>query len=134
MNGLSSDPTLAPTARTAQACYDCSYKAVYGWNTIVQAASHHCLMKRSLKHLVYSAGWKKFERAWDMVIRIKQLSQMRPLLETILSPCHPKSTERQPILRESEPIRTDLLYRDRWGCFCPANQSTSPNLPPPVTY
>jgi hypothetical protein len=25
----------------------------------------------------YSAGWKKFEPAWDFVIRLKQLSQMR---------------------------------------------------------
>ena len=34
----------------------------------------------------YSAGWKKFERAWDTVIRIKQLSQIRPLLEAVLAP------------------------------------------------
>ena len=31
-------------------------------------------------------GWKKFERAWDLAIRIKQLSQMRPLLEAVLAP------------------------------------------------
>lgn len=73
--------------------YDWSYKAFYGWSSIIQAASHHCSMKRSAKHFVYSAGWKKFERAWDLAIRIKQLSQMRPLLETILSPCRPKQTE-----------------------------------------
>jgi hypothetical protein len=39
-----------------------------------------------LKHFFYSAGWKKFERAWDLLIRIKQLSQMRPLLEAVLAP------------------------------------------------
>ena len=39
-----------------------------------------------MKHFFYSAGWKKFERAWDTVIRIKQLSQIRPLLEAILAP------------------------------------------------
>ena len=39
-----------------------------------------------MRHAIYSTGWKKFEPAWDLVIRIKQLSQMRPLLETILSP------------------------------------------------
>jgi hypothetical protein len=39
-----------------------------------------------LKHFFYSSGWKKFERAWDLVIRLKQLSQLRPMLEAVLSP------------------------------------------------
>jgi hypothetical protein len=43
-------------------------------------------VKHCLKHSFYSAGWKKFERAWDLVIRIKQLSQMRPILEAVLAP------------------------------------------------
>ncbi len=46
----------------------------------------HASVKHRLKHFFYSAGWKKFERAWDLVIRIKQLSQMRPLLEAVLAP------------------------------------------------
>ena len=32
------------------------------------------------------AGWKKFEPAWDFVIRLKQLAQLRPVLEAVLSP------------------------------------------------
>lgn len=32
---------------------------------------------------------KKFERAWDLAIRIKQLSQIRPLLEAVLAPVTP---------------------------------------------
>jgi hypothetical protein len=43
-------------------------------------------LKHSLKHFAYSAGWKKFEPAWDCVIRLKQLTQMRPILEAVLSP------------------------------------------------
>ena len=42
--------------------------------------------KHKLKHFFYSVGWKKFEPAWDLAIRIKQLSQMRPLLEAVLAP------------------------------------------------
>jgi len=38
-----------------------------------------------MKHFAYSAGWKKFEPAWDFVIRVKQLAQMRPVLEAVLS-------------------------------------------------
>ncbi len=66
--------------------YDWAYESFYRWGSIVKAASAHTSTKHSLKHFFYSAGWKKFEPAWDLVIRIKQLSQMRPLLETVLAP------------------------------------------------
>ena len=66
--------------------YDWSYESFYRWSSIFEAASAHASLKSSLKHVFYSAGWKKFERAWDLVIRIRQLSQMRPLLEAVLAP------------------------------------------------
>jgi hypothetical protein len=66
--------------------YDWAYESFYRWNSIVRAASAHASVKHSLKHFFYSAGWKKFETAWDLLIRIKQLSQMRPLLEAVLAP------------------------------------------------
>ena len=55
---------------------------------LVPAVNHESVTHR-LKHFGYSAGWKTFERAWDLVIRIKQLSQMRPLLEAVLAPVAP---------------------------------------------
>jgi len=66
--------------------YDWAYEEFYRWNSILRAASAHESSKHQLKHFCYSTGWKKFERAWDLVIRIKQLSQMRPLLEAVLAP------------------------------------------------
>jgi len=66
--------------------YDWSYRAFYEWGAIVKGATAHRSLKHSLKHFAYSAGWKKFEPAWDFVIRLKQLAQMRPLLEAILAP------------------------------------------------
>jgi len=60
-------------------------------------------VKHGLKHFFYSAGWKKFERAWDLVIRIKQLSQMRPLLEAVLAPVAAPATDRA---REGLPARS----------------------------
>ncbi len=66
--------------------YDWAYESFYRWGSIFEAASAHSSAKQRLKHFAYSAGWKKFERAWDFVIRIKQLAQMRPILETILGP------------------------------------------------
>lgn len=65
--------------------YDWAYEAFYRWSSIFEAASAHQSAKHKLKHFFYSAGWKKFERAWDFVIRIKQLSQMRPVLEAVLA-------------------------------------------------
>ena len=66
--------------------YDWSYESFYRWSSVWKAASTHQSAKHRLKHFFYSVGWKKFERAWDLVIRIKQLSQMRPLLEAVLAP------------------------------------------------
>ena len=83
-----------PTGVTAEELkqgYDWSYRAFYTWTNIFKAASTHASLKHSAKHFAYSAGWKKFEPAWDFVIRVKQLSQMRPVLEAVLSPVGPGS-------------------------------------------
>lgn len=70
--------------------YDWSYKAFYEWSAIVEGAMAHRTTKHKLKHFFYSAGWKKFERVWDLLIRVKQLSQMRPALEAVLSTVSPE--------------------------------------------
>ena len=77
------------TAEELKTGYDWSYREFYKWGNIMKAASAHRTASHRVRHAAYSAGWKKFERAWDFVIRVKQLSQMRPLLETILSPAQP---------------------------------------------
>jgi radical SAM superfamily enzyme YgiQ (UPF0313 family) len=92
-----------PTGLTAgqlKRGYDWSYRAFYTWSNIFKAASAHDSMKHSLKHLAYSAGWKKFEPGWDFVIRIKQLAQLRPMLEAVLSP----------VRRREEPNTTPLPH------------------------
>lgn len=78
-----------PSGLSAEALkrgYDWAYESFYSWDAILTAAASHASATHRLKHFFYAAGWKKFERAWDLVIRIKQLSQMRPLLEAILAP------------------------------------------------
>ena len=42
-------------------------------------------MKHTIKHFLYSGGWKKFEPLWNLVIKTKNLAFMLPLLESILS-------------------------------------------------
>ena len=87
-----SPATLAPLE--LKRGYDWAYESFYRWGSIAKAAAAHSTAKHSLKHFFYSAGWKKFERAWDFVIRIKQLSQMRPLLEAVLAPVNRKQLNR----------------------------------------
>jgi radical SAM superfamily enzyme YgiQ (UPF0313 family) len=77
---------LCLSAEELKRGYDWAYESFYRWSAIFEAAAAHTTTKHRLKHFCYSAGWKKFERAWDLVIRIKQLSQMRPLLEAVLAP------------------------------------------------
>jgi radical SAM superfamily enzyme YgiQ (UPF0313 family) len=66
--------------------YDWAYESFYRWSSIFKASKAHESVKHQLKHFFYSTGWKKFEPAWDLVIRIRQLSQMRPMLEAVLAP------------------------------------------------
>ncbi len=77
--------------------YDWAYRAFYEWGAIARAAPAHRSLKHSIKHFAYSAGWKKFEPAWDFVIRLKQLAQMRPMLEAVLSRVGPGSRADRPI-------------------------------------
>ena len=81
------------TAGQLKAGYDWSYKSFYTWGNILEAASQHRSVGHRIRHAAYSAGWKKFEPAWDFVIRVKQLAQMRPLLETVLSRDQPVGRE-----------------------------------------
>jgi radical SAM superfamily enzyme YgiQ (UPF0313 family) len=93
------------TPDALKAGYDWAYREFYRWGNIVTAARAHQSSKHSLKHLAYSAGWKKFEPAWDFVIRLKQLSQMRPMLEAVLSPV----AVRTPVLdRDAPEVRTSV--------------------------
>jgi radical SAM superfamily enzyme YgiQ (UPF0313 family) len=81
---------LGVSAHDLKQGYDWAYQAFYEWGAIWRAAGAHQSLKHRVKHLAYSAGWKKFEPAWDLVIRIKQLAQMRPVLEAVLSPVDPR--------------------------------------------
>jgi radical SAM superfamily enzyme YgiQ (UPF0313 family) len=74
------------TPRELEDGYGDAYERFYRWRSIFEAAATHRSPKHRLKHLAYSAGWKKFERSWNLVIRIRQLAQMRPMLEAVLSP------------------------------------------------
>lgn len=65
--------------------YRWAYREFYRWSSIVSGASAHEDLVAGLRHLAYSAGWKKFEPLWDLVIRARRAGTLLPVLETILS-------------------------------------------------
>jgi radical SAM superfamily enzyme YgiQ (UPF0313 family) len=73
------------TPQQLEAGYWQAYRKFYQWKTIIRSAAAKEQWLERLRHLAYSAGWKKFEGLWNIVIRARQVSQMVPLLECILS-------------------------------------------------
>ena len=65
--------------------YHWAYREFYRWSSIARASASHESIKHAAKHFFYATGWKKFEPAWDMVIRLRQLRIMTPMLEAVLS-------------------------------------------------
>jgi radical SAM superfamily enzyme YgiQ (UPF0313 family) len=68
-----------------EAGYWKSYADFYQWGAILRAASTKESVAARLRHLAYTAGWKKFEPLWDILIRAKQVAHMLPWLERILA-------------------------------------------------
>jgi radical SAM superfamily enzyme YgiQ (UPF0313 family) len=73
------------TPEVLEAGYWRAYKKFYTWKSILSAASTKDSLLQMARHLAYAGGWKKFEPVWNLIIKSKQLSQARPLLEAILS-------------------------------------------------
>jgi radical SAM superfamily enzyme YgiQ (UPF0313 family) len=62
-----------------------AYRDFYTWRNIGRgAAAHHDWTGRA-RHVAYAAGWKKFERVWDALIRARQVAHGLPILEHVLS-------------------------------------------------
>jgi hypothetical protein len=74
---------LTPAA--LEAGYHRAYREFYRWSSIARGAMSHESWKHRAKHFAYAAGWKKFERAWNVVIRLRQLRRMTPVLEGVLA-------------------------------------------------
>ena len=73
------------SAETLEAGYWRSYQDFYRWGSILKSAWNNSSWTARFRHLTYTAGWKKFEPAWDWVIRAKHVYNFIPLLESILA-------------------------------------------------
>src|ERR1700734_1927667 len=76
--------------------YDWAYREFYRWASITRASLHHGALKHQAKNFFYAAGWKKFEPAWDLLIRARQLARVTPLLEGVLSRVTSSTAETSP--------------------------------------
>jgi radical SAM superfamily enzyme YgiQ (UPF0313 family) len=62
-----------------------AYRDFYSWPNIVRGAATKGTWVGRGRHLAYAAGWKKFERVWDVVIQGRRLASALPVLEGVLS-------------------------------------------------
>ena len=73
------------SAEQLESGYNWAYREFYRWGSIARGAAAHDDLMSGLRHIAYSAGWKKFEPLWDFVIRAKQAGTMLPVPEAVLS-------------------------------------------------
>jgi len=65
--------------------YKNAYDLFYSWSNIFKSAGQKEELSFKLRHLMYTAGWKKFEGLWEFLIRKQKAYNMIPLLEKLLS-------------------------------------------------
>lgn len=68
-----------------EAGYWRAYRDFYSWRNIVRGAAQKDTLVGRGRHVAYAAGWKKFERLWDVVIQARRLGRALPVLERVLS-------------------------------------------------
>ncbi len=73
---------MSPAA--LEAGYWSAYRQFYAWPSILRAATTKPGLAQQLRHLAYSAAWKKAEPLWDWIIRQGWLPQVLPVLEDVL--------------------------------------------------
>jgi hypothetical protein len=99
------------TAETLEAGYWHAYQEFYRWKNILRSSGAHEGMIEQFRHLAYAGGWKKFEPMWDWVIRAKRVTNLLPVLETVLAgfqvQTNVESAEAKMIQNQNEPIISD---------------------------
>ncbi len=73
------------TADQLETGYWRAYRDFYRWGRIFQGSQAHSKTIDQLRHIAYAGGWKKLEGMWDWVIRAKRVTNLLPVLESILS-------------------------------------------------
>lgn len=73
------------SVETLEEGYWHSYREFYRWSSIFKGAWTKDNLADRLRHLAYAGAWKKAEPIWDLIIRLKQVNQLLPTLESLLT-------------------------------------------------
>jgi radical SAM superfamily enzyme YgiQ (UPF0313 family) len=90
------------TPEILEAGYWHAYDKFYKWSNIFRSGFVHNQAIDIIRHIAYSAGWKKFEPLWDWVIRAKRVTSFLPLLESVLAGFGSHQTRYSPYLSLQE--------------------------------
>jgi len=94
------------TPAELEAGYWRAYQNFYEWGSIFKGAATKATVIERLRHVAYAGGWKKFEPAWDWVIRAKRVTHLLPMLENILTSFGHYANE----VRQSQPTNAKLAH------------------------
>ena len=73
------------TAEQLETGYWRAYRNFYRWGSIFKSSQAHTKTVDQLRHIAYAGGWKKLEPMWDWAIRAKRVTNLLPVLETVLA-------------------------------------------------
>ncbi len=80
-----------------EAGYWWAYRQFYAWPSLFASAANKPAFAGKLRHLAYTAAWKKAEPVWDWVIRSGNLPRFLPLLEAVLASGADQAPQAAPI-------------------------------------
>jgi radical SAM superfamily enzyme YgiQ (UPF0313 family) len=72
------------SAQSLEAGYWRAYRDFYRWGSILRSAHTRGVLRDRLRHIACTAGWKKCEPLWDLVIRAKRICNIGRALEAVL--------------------------------------------------
>jgi hypothetical protein len=71
-------------AETLAAGYGRASREFHGWGSILNGAPTQASWPARLRHVACAGGWKKLEPMWGWVIRMKPVTSMLPILQSVL--------------------------------------------------
>jgi radical SAM superfamily enzyme YgiQ (UPF0313 family) len=63
-----------------------AWNEYYRWGSILRAAGTKDTLGGRLRHVAYTAGWKRFKPLWRLVQRTNTMRLITPMLERVLTP------------------------------------------------
>jgi len=94
------------SSSTLETGYWGAYRDFYRWGSIFKSAGVQNNLFNRLRHIAYTGGWKKLEPLWDWVIRTKRVTNLLPVLETVLT-----GDNSRPGTNNIKETRSALVYK-----------------------